>query len=105
MTTTRQGRLRPPDDAPDRGELIEQVAAIGGVAIQQILSGRLDSAQDYSQAHDEWVLVLSGRAVVEVEGKPKVLVSGSWMFIPAGVHHRLVETEAGTSWLALHATG
>lgn len=105
MTTTRRGRLRLPEDAPDRGELIEPVARIGGVAVEQILSGRLDAPQDYNQAEDEWVIVLSGRAVVEVEGQRKVLVSGSWMFLPAGVHHRLVDTEAGTSWLALHATG
>ena len=105
MTTARRGRLRPPDDAPDRGELTEPVARIGGVSVEQILSGRVDSPQDYDQAYDEWVIVLSGRAVVEVEGKPNVLVSGNWMFLPAGVHHRLVETEAGTSWLALHATG
>ena len=105
MTATGEGRLRPPDEAPDRGELIEQVAAIGGVAIEHILSGRLDSAQDYNQGHDEWVLVLSGRALVEVEGEPKVLVGGNWLFLPAGVPHRLVETDPGTSWLALHATG
>lgn len=105
MTTARLGRLRPPHDAPDHGELTEAVARIGGVAVEQILSGRLDSPRDYNQPHDEWVIVLSGRAVLEVEGKPNVLVSGNWMFLPAGVHHRLVETEAGTSWLALHATG
>ena len=105
MTPDSRGRLRPPDDAPDRGELTEPVARIGGVAVEQILSGTMDSPQDYNQIHDEWVIVLSGRAVVEVEGKPNVLVSGDWMFLPAGVPHRLVETEAGTSWLALHASG
>jgi uncharacterized cupin superfamily protein len=105
MTSALRGRLRGPDDAPDRGELIEPVARIGGVAVEQILSGTLDSPKDYNQAYDEWVIVLSGRAVVEVEGQRNVLVSGSWMFLPAGVQHRLVETEAGTSWLALNATG
>lgn len=105
MSAASRGRLRPPEDAPDRGELIEPVAAIGGVAIEQILSGRLDSPLDYNQAHDEWVVVLSGRAVVEVEDEPNVLVSGSWIFLPAAVRHRLVDTDPGTSWLALHATG
>ena len=77
---------------------------LGGVAVEQILSGTLGSPQDYDQAHDEWVVVLEGGAVLEVEGERLDLAAGDWVLLRAHVPHRLVETVAGTSWLAIHAT-
>ncbi len=67
-----------------------------------ILSGRLLSAVDYDQPHDEWVLVLAGEAVLEVNGVRFDLTDGDWVRLPAHVPHRLVKTAPGTSWLALH---
>jgi hypothetical protein len=68
MTGVRRGRLRPTDDAPAAGERIEPVALLSGVRVEQILSGELADPADYLQDHDEWVVVLSGGAVLEIEG-------------------------------------
>lgn len=54
------------------------------------------------QDTDEWVVVLHGAAVVEVEGERIDLNAGDWVFLPAGVPHSVVRTEAGTNWLAVH---
>ena len=56
---------------------------LGGVAVEQILSGTLGSPQDYDQAHDEWVVVLEGGAVLEVEGERLDLAAGDWVLLRA----------------------
>lgn len=97
-----QGRLQPPAAAPSTGERIEVLAQFGDVVIEQILSGVLHEPVDYDQAHDEWVALLAGGAVLEVGNERLTLETGDWLFLPARVAHRLVETRPGTSWLALH---
>jgi cupin 2 domain-containing protein len=72
------------------------------VVLDQILSGRLPSPVDYDQPHDEWVVLLAGEAVLEVNDVRFDLTGGDWMLLPAHVPHRLMETRPGTVWLALH---
>jgi cupin 2 domain-containing protein len=103
VTPAVTGRLRPPSDAPAAGERSEEVARLGGVVVEQILSGTLGAPVDYDQEHDEWVLVVSGGATLEVGGERLDLVAGDWVFLRAHARHRLVQTQPGTSWLALHA--
>ena len=98
-----RGRLLDPEAAPATGERSETVGRIGSVNIEQILSGRLDGPAEFLQDHDEWVLVLHGAAILEVDGVPLRLETGDWVLLPAGNPHRLVTTEPGTCWLALHA--
>jgi cupin 2 domain-containing protein len=97
-----RGRLRSAADAPAVGERSVTVARFEGVVVEHILSGRLPAAVDYDQPHDEWVLVLAGEAVLEANDVRFDLTAGDWVRLPAHVHHRLVQTTPGTSWLALH---
>lgn len=46
--------------------------------------------------------MLAGGAVLDVGGQHLTLGPGDWAFLPAGVRHTVVETNAGTSWLAVH---
>jgi cupin 2 domain-containing protein len=66
------------------------------------LSGRLEDPVEFRQAEDEWVVLLAGEARLDVDGTRVDLAPGEWLFLPAGVPHTLVETEPGTSWLAVH---
>lgn len=104
MTVVR-GRLFSGSEAPASGERTEEIARLGDVLVEQILSGELPEPVDYDQSHDEWVLVLAGHAVVIVDDKRLELDGGDWVFLPAHVRHRLVQTQPGTSWLALHDAG
>ena len=97
-----RGRLRDASEAPERGELAEDVLAFGNAVVEQILSGRLDAPADYLQEQDEWVVVLAGGATLEVGGETVELGPREWLFLPSGLPHRLVRTERGTDWLALH---
>jgi quercetin dioxygenase-like cupin family protein len=70
--------------------------------VRQILSGRNDERIGFVQDDDEWVVVLGGAAVLEVDGEQLDLAPGDWVFLPARVPHSVVRTEAGTNWLAVH---
>ena len=98
------GRLRSPDAAPTNGEQVTRLADLQGAAVDQILSGSLDGAVDYCQDEDEWVVVLHGRATLDVENERILLQSGDWVLLPARTPHRLVETTPGTGWLTVTST-
>jgi len=104
MTATAHGRLAAPTTAPRNGERVDEVARTPRFVVEQISSGVLDAPVDYLQADDEWVVVLAGRATLEVGGESLELTAGDWVLLPAGVPHRLVRTERGTSWLAVTST-
>jgi cupin 2 domain-containing protein len=99
-----RGRLRDAAEAPAAGERAERLLAFGNAVVEQILSGRLEQPAEYLQAEDEWVVVLAGCARLEVGGETVELAAREWLFLPAGLPHRLVETEPGTDWLAFHVT-
>jgi cupin 2 domain-containing protein len=101
MTELQRGRLQNPGAAPVHGEVMETVAVVSGVRIEQILSGELASPGDYVQDHDEWAVVLAGGAVLRVEHETVTLSTGEWVLLPSGVPHRLVSTIPDTSWLVV----
>lgn len=102
MTPPVRGRLPSAVEAPGVGERAEEIARIDGVVIEHIVSGNLAAPVDYDQLHDEWVVVLDGSAILEVQGERVDLSNGDWVLLPAHVPHRLVEALPGTRWLALH---
>jgi cupin 2 domain-containing protein len=104
VTPAVTGRLRPSSEAPAVGERSEEVGRLGGIVVEQILSGSLSAPVDYDQDHDEWVVVLGGGATLEVGDERRDLVAGDWVLLRAHERHRLVRTQPGTSWLALHAS-
>ncbi len=97
-----RGRLRNPSQAPAEGEELDRLLSVGGVVVEQILSASSSTPSHYRQQHDEWVVVLSGGATLDVDGERCTLVSGEWILLPAGVRHSVLRTEARTSWLAVH---
>jgi cupin 2 domain-containing protein len=105
MTRVVRGRLLPPTDAPPLGEHTEEIVRLGDVVVEHILSGALPEPLAYDQDHDEWVVVLHGAAVLDVQEERLKLEVGDWVLLRAHERHRLIETLPGTSWLALRAPG
>lgn len=95
------GRLA--NDVPPRGEAFHPLARVGTARIEHIVSSDTPDTSLQRQDHDEWVLVLAGRAVLEVDGSSMGVGAGDWLLLPAGTAHRVLRTEAGTRWLAVHA--
>jgi cupin 2 domain-containing protein len=99
----RRGRVRPPSAAPAEGERFDHLVARNGQpVVQQILSGKVESAAEYVQPRDEWVVVLAGGALLAVAGEAVELGPGDWVLLPADVPHGVVRVDPGTSWLAFY---
>ena len=79
-----------------------------GLRIERIVSTGQSSAEGhwYDQPQTEWVVLLSGSAVLrfEDEAEPRVLRPGDWMTIAPRRRHRVEATDAQTPsvWLAVH---
>jgi cupin 2 domain-containing protein len=97
-----RGRLRSGADAPAQGESFHPLVDTPAVLVEQILSSASPPDDLYVQERDEFVVVLEGAATLDVEGTTVELGCGEWIRLPAGVPHRVVATESGTNWLAVH---
>lgn len=92
----------------DAEEIFERLAGRDGVTIERIVSRghRSPAGFWYDQERSEWVMVLQGRAVLEIEGRdePVHLETGDWIDLPAHCRHRVVSTDSQppTVWLAVH---
>ena len=89
-------------EVPSDGEAFHELATVGHVRIEHIVSSRTPDPSLQVQDWDEWVLVLTGHAVLEVEGSHVGLRAGDWVLLGAGTPHRVLTTESGTQWLAVH---
>jgi cupin 2 domain-containing protein len=98
-----RGTLLDGSAAPPEGERHDRIAELGGTVVEQIVSSQRTPPQDYLQDHDEWVVLLEGAATVDIDGESVELREHDWVLLPARVPHRLVRTEQGTVWLAVHA--
>jgi cupin 2 domain-containing protein len=102
------GRFFPAIPAAADREHFEEVAAGDGVRIERIVSHGHASPPGfwYDQESHEWVMVLAGRAGLELEDEVEILElgPGDWVDIPAHRKHRVAWTSVDepTVWLAVH---
>jgi cupin 2 domain-containing protein len=97
-------RLFPDFQPPVEGERLEELLTRKGVRIERILSAPGSMSGPYDQEQDEWVLLLQGRAVLEVAGARIELAAGETLFLPAHTVHSVLDTSADPPciWLAVH---
>jgi len=92
-----------PKELPE--ELVEVIAEGSNVRIERIVSDGHASPDGfwYDQDQNEWVLLLSGSAALEFEGRTVDMKAGDHMLIPARRKHRVVSTSDNgkTIWLAV----
>jgi cupin 2 domain-containing protein len=89
---------------PETGEAFAEVLRRGNVHIERIVSSAAPEPVLYDQTQDEWVLLLTGAATIDVAGEVLELTAGDHLFIPAHCPHRLLATSADPPcvWLAVH---
>ena len=92
---------------PTDKEFFELLASKDSVKIERIVSyGHTSGADEwYNQNSDEWVILLSGEAVISFEYEEDIrLFAGDYIFIPAHKKHRVSWTEPhkDTIWIAVH---
>jgi len=87
---------------PETGEDFSELLNRKNVIIERIVSSDILNDKLYVQEQDEWILLLEGSAVLELRGKEVSLTKMDSFFIESGIPHRVVKTEKGTVWLAVH---
>ena len=91
-----------------REETITALLSTPNLRIERIVSSGQASPPDfwYDQDWPEWVILLSGSAMLVFEGEtaPRPLRPGDYLHIPAHTRHRVEWTHASepTIWLAVH---
>jgi cupin 2 domain-containing protein len=92
-------------DFPHSEEIFDKIADTDNCRIERIVSTGQSSPEDfwYNQSENEFVLLLSGSAVLEFEDYEIRLTKGDYMVIPAGVKHRVKRTDRKehSVWLAV----
>ncbi len=83
-------------------ELFKTIVEHKNVKIELIRSNSVSMGVVYNQNHAEWVVVLEGKATIEVEGVKTSLNRGDSLFIAANIPHRVISTDERTLWLAIH---
>ena len=89
-------------------ELFTSLVRNDKLHIERIISrGHANSTDEwYDQAHDEWLILIQGAAILEFYGQAelKKLQVGDYLLIPAYCRHRVAWTEADKDsiWLAVH---
>jgi len=91
----------------DAQEIIEVIADMDDARIERIttLKPYTGPGEWYDQQKDEWVILLSGNAEIEIKGQGTIeLFSGDYIFLPAHCHHRVTRTSTDppSVWLAIH---
>ena len=97
-----------PDALPE--ELITVLAESPAVRIERIVSDGHASPEGfwYDQEENEWVLLVSGSAVLSIEKQAGIeqieLLPGDHLLLPARQRHRVESTSQTekTIWLAVH---
>ena len=87
-------------------EVFEQLVKSEHISIERIISKGHQSPQSgwYDQDKNEWVLVLSGKAILSFdEGSDITLKKGDYINIPAHKKHKVKWTDPSveTIWLAV----
>ncbi len=96
--------------SPEAAERLETLLTHPGLRIDRIVSTGQASPPGfwYEQADAEWVLLLSGDALLRFEDETEArhLHLGDWLYIRPGRRHRVEWTAADalTIWLAVHFT-
>ncbi len=89
-------------------ESLEVLAEGRSVRVERIVSHGQASPDRfwYDQPQTEFVLLLTGRALIQFEGEdePRELTPGNYLVIPAHCRHRVAWTtiEEPSVWLAVH---
>lgn len=88
-------------------EFFEEILAGKDFKMERIISEGHSSPENfwYDQDKDEFVMLVSGSAVLEFENNELIeMKPGDYLIIPAHKKHRVAKTDSNqkTFWLALH---
>jgi cupin 2 domain-containing protein len=87
---------------PVSGERFDTLLQQRNLVVERIVSSARTEPREMVQAQDEWVVLVSGAATLEVGRESRALRAGDHIFIPAGTPHTVRQVSEGALWLAVH---
>lgn len=102
IAKTNSGNLYDNAAPPAQGERFETLLQHKNLVIERIISSAATNPTAFVQEQDEWVLLVQGTAVLEIDGEAKSLKAGDYVFLPVKTPHRVKQVSAGALWLAVH---
>ncbi len=87
---------------PTTDETFTSLLKHKNITINRIVSADILGAKIYLQEEDEWIILLEGEAVLQIEEKERRLTKGDSLLIPAKTPHKVLQTQKGTLWLTVH---
>lgn len=96
------GNILADNTPPAAGERFDTLLEHRNLVVERIISSRFTTPTVMIQPQDEWVLLLSGQALLQVGERSVQLVSGDHLFLPAGTPHCVQNVSPGALWLAVH---
>ena len=103
MTWSRGPNLFAAAEAPATAERFDELARMGNLVVERIVSSESPASELYDQPQDEWVVLLRGEATLDIAGTSVALSAGDTLLLPRHTPHRVLTTSAGALWLAVHA--
>jgi cupin 2 domain-containing protein len=87
---------------PTTGENFTTLLGHKNIKISRIISSDNIETKRYIQDEDEWVVVLEGEALLQIDGEDRRMIRGDMLMIPAKTPHKVLQTQKGTLWLAIY---
>jgi cupin 2 domain-containing protein len=86
------------------GEDFSEILRCQNVVIERIVSSDKPDNIIYNQPQDEWVILLQGKATLQLQNNIVNLTSGDYLFIPSNTSHQVIKTSTKPCciWLAIH---
>lgn len=72
--------------------------------IEAIRSWLKTPGEVYNQENDEWVILLSGEATLQIAGQRLTLNAGDYCFIPRQTEHQVLSTSENALWLGVFSS-
>ena len=96
------GNLFTDSEPPRDGERVDALLTHRNLVIERIISSADFASKEYVQSQDEWVVLMSGAAVLQISGQRVSLKAGDYLFLPAHTPHTVEQASSGALWLAVH---
>jgi len=88
----------------ENSEIFTTLFKNDSIKIESIRSWLRTPGEFYNQDQDEWVILLKGRAKLEIAHENITLQSGDYLFIPKHTLHRILSTDKNTLWLGVFSS-
>ncbi len=88
----------------ENSEIFSTLFQNNSIKIESIRSWLKVPGEVYNQDKDEWVILLEGKASLEIGEKALTLLKGDYLFIPKHTIHRVLSTSKNALWLGIFSS-